>query len=217
MNILVSTLTWMLVLLLAILILSMVLMENWAAAAVLLVIIILVFPPTWNLIRKKAMIVGASEGGFIGSNLAVHNPERVEKLILLGPMGYTGAQKTAVRITFTQFFPLAPIQRATFKWAFGENERLVNDFGEWFLLLMSETFPAKVPPLTIKAKERDSIDLPVLFVLGENDRLVGEPVKAAAMVKNMPDSRVITVEAGHLMGAEVANEVNRMILDFAGK
>jgi pimeloyl-ACP methyl ester carboxylesterase len=40
---------------------------------------------------EKAYVVGASEGGFIGTNFALYTPERVEKLALLGPMGYSGA------------------------------------------------------------------------------------------------------------------------------
>ena len=39
---------------------------------------------------KKAAVVGASEGGFIATNLALHYPDKVEKLALLGPMGYSG-------------------------------------------------------------------------------------------------------------------------------
>ena len=44
-------------------------------------------------IEGPAVIIGASEGGFIASNLAVHHPERVERLVLLGPMGYSGAPR----------------------------------------------------------------------------------------------------------------------------
>jgi len=40
---------------------------------------------------QKACLIGASQGGFIATNLALYKqPERVEKLILCGPMGYTG-------------------------------------------------------------------------------------------------------------------------------
>ena len=42
-------------------------------------------------IDGSAIVVGASEGGFIGTNFALYAPERVEKLALLGPMGYAGA------------------------------------------------------------------------------------------------------------------------------
>ncbi len=43
---------------------------------------------------QKAVVVGASEGGFIASNYAIYYPERVEKLVLMGPMGYAGATES---------------------------------------------------------------------------------------------------------------------------
>ncbi|UCF98397.1 MAG: alpha/beta fold hydrolase, partial [Spirochaetaceae bacterium] len=44
----------------------------------------------------KAFVVGASEGGFIGSNYALYAPERVQQLVLLGPMGYAGSVRAKV-------------------------------------------------------------------------------------------------------------------------
>ena len=75
---------------------------------------------------EKAFIVGASEGGFIASNYALNEPERVEKLALLGPMGYAGATQSVMRIMFAQFFLLKHIQESTFRWAFSDNPLLVD-------------------------------------------------------------------------------------------
>ena len=163
---------------------------------------------------EKAYVVGASEGGFIGSNYALHFPERVEKLALLGPMGYSGALKSSIRIMLAQFFPLKLIQNATFSWAFSDSAKLKEEFGEWFPLLMSDTFPAKVTPLPLSAEQRQSLEVPVMFVFGERDNLVGDPETARALVQDIPDVRVEIVEAGHLMGAEIPAQVNALILGF---
>jgi pimeloyl-ACP methyl ester carboxylesterase len=77
---------------------------------------------------EKAYVVGASEGGFIGTNFALYTSERVEKLALLGPMGYSGAFQSIIRITFAQLFPLKPIQGSTFSWAFSDSAQLKDDF-----------------------------------------------------------------------------------------
>jgi pimeloyl-ACP methyl ester carboxylesterase len=45
----------------------------------------------------SAFIIGASQGGFIGTNLALYAPKRVKKLVLLGPMGYAGTERTVSR------------------------------------------------------------------------------------------------------------------------
>ena len=67
----------------------------------------------------------------------------VEKLALLGPMGYSGALNSIIRITLSQIFPLKPIQDATFKWAFGTNPVVESEFGSWFQLILSGLYPVK--------------------------------------------------------------------------
>lgn len=168
-------------------------------------------------ISGSAIVVGASEGGFIASNLAVHRPERVERLILLGPMGYSGATGAVLRIMGATFFPLGPIQDATFRWAFSDAPNVVSEFNEWFRLLMSETVPVKVAPLPLPPEERQSITAPTLFVFGTKDNLVGDPEAARDLVSDMPSVTVEVVEAGHLMGVERPSEVNSIILRFLGQ
>ncbi len=162
---------------------------------------------------EKAYVVGASEGGFIGSNYALHAPERVEKLVLLGPMGYAGATQSIMTITLAQMFPLKPIQESTFRWAFSNDPKLEEAFGEWFRLVMS-CFPKKVAPMPFKAEDRQSIQVPVMFVFGERDNLVGDPEKATALVQDMQDVRVEVLDTGHLVGAEQPEQVNALILEF---
>lgn len=163
----------------------------------------------------RAVVVGASEGGFIASNLALWHPDRVQRLILLGPMGYSGAIGAIARITLTQAFPIPALQEATFRWAFSGSDKLVAEYGDWFRLLMSGVYPLKVAPFPIPAEERERIAVPVLFVFGARDRLVGDPARAAAGVADIPDVTVRVVEAGHLMAAEAPETVNALILDFA--
>ena len=43
---------------------------------------------------------------------------------------------------------------------------------------------------------------------------MGDPEAARALVQDMRDVRVATVEAGHLMGAEAPGQVNALVLDF---
>ena len=166
-------------------------------------------------IDRPAVVVGASEGGFIASNLAVHYPDRVARLILLGPMGYAGAVGAVLRIMGAQYFPLAPVQDATFRWAFSDADAVIAEFNDWFRLLMSETVPVKVAPLPLPAAERQAIAAPTLFVFGTRDNLVGDPEAARALVADMQDATVAVVEAGHLMAAEIPDHIDRLILDFA--
>ena len=159
-------------------------------------------------------IVGASEGGFIATNIALYKPERVKKLVLAGPMGYSGAGRSVLRITLTQFFPLGIIQESTERWAFGTDRAVRDDFGEWFQLLLSAVAPKKVPPLAFTAEQRRGLSVPVMFIFGKRDSLVGDPVKAAETVGDIPDVTVEVVDAAHLVAAEKPEEVNRLIIEY---
>ncbi len=162
----------------------------------------------------KSSVVGASEGGFIGTNYALYKPDRVEKLALLGPMGYTGATRSVMRIAFAQFYPLRFVHRVTFRWAFGDDPAVNAEFLDWFTLLMKSTYPEKVPPLPLPPESRQSISVPTMFVFGARDNLVGDPAAARALVADISGTRVEVVDAGHLMGVERPQEINALLLDF---
>jgi pimeloyl-ACP methyl ester carboxylesterase len=74
--------------------------------------------------------------------------------------------------------------------------------------------PVKDSPLPFSATVRQQLKVPVLFVFGEKDNLVGDPEAASALVRDIPSVKVEIVDAGHLMAAEIPEEVNGLILDF---
>ena len=68
--------------------------------------------------------------------------------------------------------------------------------------------------MSLPAETRKAIPVPVRFVFGMRDNLVGDPVKAGVLVSDMQNASVSVVEAGHLMGAEIPAEIDTIILDF---
>jgi pimeloyl-ACP methyl ester carboxylesterase len=165
---------------------------------------------------EKSVVVGASDGGAIASHYALQYPNRVEKLALMGPMGYAGATESIIRIAFAQFFPLKSVQRSTFLWAFSDSDKLIEEFGEWFTMTMTGYTGGtiRVAPAMLSAEQRQSFQMPVMFIFGTRDNLVGDPQAAKELVQDVPDVRVEIVEAGHLMGGEIPEECNQLILDF---
>jgi pimeloyl-ACP methyl ester carboxylesterase len=75
-------------------------------------------------------------GGFISTNMALYAPERVEKIILCGPMGYTGTNISVLRIVFTTMFPVKPIQKSATRWAFGNDPEVNKAVGEWCHIIL---------------------------------------------------------------------------------
>jgi pimeloyl-ACP methyl ester carboxylesterase len=166
---------------------------------------------------EKAFVVGASNGGFLALNYAIHYPERVEKMALLGAMGLTpSTNENIVRIALSQMYPLNWVQDNTIQWSFGDDPELRAQIDEWFRLVF-RTAPQQSPPVTMKAKELQQVKVPTLAVLGTNDNLMGDLRSVRELASNVPGIEIVEIEAGHLMGMERPEECNQLILDFFGE
>jgi pimeloyl-ACP methyl ester carboxylesterase len=205
MNIVGLVLGWLWRILFGLLTLSMVLMGNRLRAIPLLAAALLVLPPVRALVEQLTGVTLSLP--LVGLLVVV----LLAAFVLLGSIN-----RPTLRIMFAQFFPLSPIQESTFRWAFSDDPRLGEEFGEWFRLIMTGLNPAKVAPLPLKPDQRRRIRVPVLLVLGKRDNLVGDPAKATALVQDMPDIRVEVLDTGHLIGAEQPEQVNALILEFCG-
>lgn len=163
---------------------------------------------------QKAHVVGASIGGFISTNIALYAPERVNKLVLLGAMGYGSTAKTVIAMTLAQGFPIKPVQDATFRWAFGDDETVCNSFGEWFRIYMKGLIPTPIKPTTFSASQLEQIQVPTLAYFGTKDGVIGDAEAAKTLAQNIPHVKIEVVGSGHVIGAELSNKVNKEILEF---
>ncbi len=165
----------------------------------------------------KAVFMGASQGGFISTNMALHHPERVEKLILSGPMGYTGTHLSVMRILFTSMFPIDPVQKSATEWAFGDNPVILKEVGDWFALILEGVISRQGRPQPFTQEQLKSLKMPVLLLLGTKDGLVGNPENAIQFVKDIPSIQVEILETGHLVSAEKPDLFNQLVIDFIEK
>jgi len=163
---------------------------------------------------QSASVIGASQGGFIATNLALYAPHRVEKLIPCGPMGYTGTNLTVLKIIFTTLFPVRPLQTDCTRWAFGDDPDLIEDVSDWFSLILNGVISRQAQPVPFTRDQFESIQAPVLLLLGTKDGLVGDPEKTRQVVQVIPDVRVEILETGHLIGYEKPEKFNRLLLEF---
>jgi len=166
----------------------------------------------------RSIVVGASNGGFVSMIYAIEYPERVSKLILPGPMGLTPPPlQMGLRLLAAQFIHWSCIEQGALKWILGTSPTVLDPYGEWFVWVMRGSFPRVVPPVGIPAEDLAKIAVPVLLFLGTDDNLVGDPDRAAAAASAMKDLRTVVVESAHLVNVEVADEVNRGIVEFLGR
>jgi len=83
-------------------------------------------------------VIGTSFGGFIAMNRAMHAPDEVKSVILLGPMGMTPATSSVnTKLMAYQLFPLKPFQKSLFHWALGYDQDVVEETEEWFWMVLN--------------------------------------------------------------------------------
>jgi pimeloyl-ACP methyl ester carboxylesterase len=163
---------------------------------------------------EKVSFIGASQGGFITTNMALYAPERVKKIILCGPMGYTGTNASVMRILFTTMFPIKPIQKSANRWAFGDDPGINAAVGDWFNTIFEGVISRQARPQPFTKKQLQSLHIPVLLLLGKRDGLVGNPENTRKLVQDIPNFRVELLDTGHLISAEKPNRFNQLVYDF---
>ena len=163
---------------------------------------------------QKACFIGASQGGFIATQMAIHAPERVEKVILCGPMGYTGTNLSVLRILFTTMFPVQPVQRSTTRWAFGDDPVVNQSVEEWFGLILKGVISRQARPKPFTKEQLQRLSMPVLLLLGKRDGLVGNPENTRRLAQHIADVQVEILDTGHLISAERSDQFNKLVIDF---
>jgi len=163
-------------------------------------------------------VIGASFGGFIAMNRAMHAPDEVKSVTLLGPMGITPATSSVnTKLMAYQLFPLKPFQNNMFHWALGYDPKVVAETEDWFWLVLNGVSRKGSPPNTFTPEQLKEIDIPVLLILGDKDGLVGDPQTVIPLAENVPNINIEILSSGHLLGMEKPAETNALILKFLRK
>jgi len=168
-----------------------------------------------NLGVERSVVIGASNGGFLSMNYTIYNPERVEKLVLLGPMGVSPPRLSmGIRMGIVSLLPLNSLLVRTSHWAIGSDPGVQEKCGEWFITMMQGVIPKVAFPKFITPEQKQGIKVPVLLFLGTKDNVVGNNEKAVENAQYFPDVQIEVLESGHLIGVEHAKTVNRSIAEF---
>jgi pimeloyl-ACP methyl ester carboxylesterase len=165
----------------------------------------------------QADVVAGSMGGWIAMNHAIYSPERVRRVVLLGPMGLSPWRANlGVLIPFA-WYAMRPteakFERIIFR-ALGEGERVNREFRPW-MRIMARCKPKTGQPSHIPGRKLRLIKAPTLVILGGKDGLVGSATAAAKRARSIPDCEVeLLPRAGHIMSVDEPGFVGKRIADF---
>jgi pimeloyl-ACP methyl ester carboxylesterase len=153
-------------------------------------------------------IVGWSDGGIIGLDLAINHPAAVKKLVMIGSnfradgMSVESIEKLK---TLTPDDPFLDESRMFYR-------RIAPDPSRWPLLIGKiKTMWLTQPHYT--AADLAKVRAKTLVILGENDDIRRE--HGQEMARLIPGARFVVIPgASHLVPMEKPDELNRVILDF---
>jgi pimeloyl-ACP methyl ester carboxylesterase len=165
---------------------------------------------------EKADFLGNSVGAFHVANFALHSPEKVKRMILIGPAA-----------TFQQIWPfylhtfpggmtgLSFLVRHAVKWI--ENDLPFEPgFHQLFYLTLKYGKSAnQVFPKVFSDEELRAIETPTLLIYGDKEVIYNIDVSISRAKKLIKDLKVsIVPNANHLTAASNATSTNESILAF---
>ena len=165
----------------------------------------------------KCNVVAASMGGWIAMNFAIHSPDRVNRLVLLGPAGIKSSVfKLMRKFSKVMFYPSQKNKEALTKWVLGDSKEVNKELAVYMNTALN--CEGRIPyPNRIKTKQLETIEAKTMLILGEFDNVIGNPNKNEKYAKkHFKDLEIEFVRTGHIIGMESPAQINPTIINFLG-
>jgi 4,5:9,10-diseco-3-hydroxy-5,9,17-trioxoandrosta-1(10),2-diene-4-oate hydrolase len=179
---------------------------------------------------ERASLVGQSLGGTVAMAFARESPERVERLVLIAPVGLAPVRLASLARAIVPPLPAALLARLGVRawWSFGLRHAYGDrakptdrDIDEYWAPSRDPRYVAGLLAFVRGVDWRPSarevlakLSMAVLVVAGTRDRLIpiDEMVRRA---KWLPNAELVVIEgAGHPIQEEVPDEVNDALVRF---
>jgi pimeloyl-ACP methyl ester carboxylesterase len=169
---------------------------------------------------RRASLVGSSYGAFLAMNQALSMPERVERMVLIGPAA------TFVGFSWKFYYTMlvkGPILRLVRKRRRELATKLpdgmplaANGWGRLMAVTMAESArPNLVTPRVFSRAELRAVRAPTLLLIGANERLYDAHAALRVAEERMPGlAGAVIADAPHLAAMAQPGVVNEWILRF---
>ena len=172
---------------------------------------------------SKTRVIGLSRGGWLALNLAIQAPHRLERIVLLSPAAsfielnsfFSAVAGTAMRIPtrFVSRFALYSWVTRGFVINDAFAEQFITGLQNWNWALAKNGYSGVMPSVFSKEELRQ-IQVPVLMLIGGQDKLNPPTVieRARQMIPHIAAD--IIPHAGHFLSMEQPESVNMRVLRF---
>lgn len=168
---------------------------------------------------KKFDIIGASRGGWIATLLAIQKNNSIDKIVLLSPaqtFKFIDKPRKTSSALLLKLFPSEKKFSKTLKTFSTHPEKISPIYNRQFYLAnkyaKSNSSMLKMTPFS--DKELESIQNPVLILIGDHDVINSEDSLERAK-KNLTHSKTVTIkDAGHFLSIDQSQIVNDAINVF---
>lgn len=170
-------------------------------------------------------LLGVSYGGWLASQYALHAADQLNKIVLLAPAGTVlpFQLKYLLRMIALNIVPHRRVYRRFFKWSLPDlarqNSKMLEAIADEFLFSVQcfePINPKQSPSLTaLNDEELQSIKMPALFLVGENEMLYSAQRAVQRLNKTAPQIQTEVIpHAGHDLLLVQTETVNRKIVAF---
>ncbi|HEV2652916.1 MAG TPA: alpha/beta hydrolase [Rhizomicrobium sp.] len=168
----------------------------------------------------RASIVGSSYGAFLALNQASLTPDRVDRIVLIGPAAtFVGFSWRFYYVMLVKI-PMRKLlrgKRTSDSTTLPGGTRLAPDgWGRLMSVTMSESArPTLARPIVFSGRELRAVKAPVLLLVGEREVLYKpEPTLRLAMQRMPGLTGAVIPNADHLASISAPAEVNARVLEF---
>jgi len=177
-------------------------------------------------LEKDVHLLGLSYGGWIASQYALAHPERLETLVLVAPAATVAwFSSDFIKYGIKCLIPHPHFTKKMVRWALHdasvgtpEEQRMVEEAAEnaW-LGLRSFKFKQMVHPTVLTDEEWRSFEVPVLFLVGENEVIYSITGREAVARVNIVAPEIETelfTGCGHDLTLVQVDRFNGRVLEF---
>lgn len=171
----------------------------------------------------KVSLVGKSYGGWQIGQYALRHPEKLDKVVLIAPAALLLPVREEV---LTRMVTEYSSPRDLLFWINEDFARKDEASRRALEALIDESmvagrcfnFKPHLAPTIMEDDELRGLKIPVLFLMGENEKIYSTPDAVARLQKVTPHHRVEVISrAGHDLNIVEPETVNRLVLEFLGE